>query len=184
MYGEKYKPFKGVKYLTKAGKFQVRTWKKRRPLRIPCARKRVSLPTQGVHLTTCLIHPCCMDFFIVTDIYNIFVSTYNRMMYVACEGKPYESMWPCEVLLVFTQFEHAAFFWYYFGLKPFEYYTRTSTPNSSVLSDTYRIFLTYKYVCIYIWIFPMPYLLPEVATACLTVLLFTFWFLHTISVAL
>uniref|UniRef100_A0A7N8XC95 Adaptor related protein complex 3 subunit mu 1 n=1 Tax=Mastacembelus armatus TaxID=205130 RepID=A0A7N8XC95_9TELE len=25
MYGEKYKPFKGVKYLTKAGKFQVRT---------------------------------------------------------------------------------------------------------------------------------------------------------------
>lgn len=24
MYGEKYKPFKGVKYLTKAGKFQVR----------------------------------------------------------------------------------------------------------------------------------------------------------------
>ena len=26
MYGEKYKPFKGVKYLTKAGKFQVRTW--------------------------------------------------------------------------------------------------------------------------------------------------------------
>lgn len=26
MYGEKYKPFKGVKYVTKAGKFQVRTW--------------------------------------------------------------------------------------------------------------------------------------------------------------
>lgn len=26
MYGEKYKPFKGVKYITKAGKFQVRTW--------------------------------------------------------------------------------------------------------------------------------------------------------------
>lgn len=25
MYGEKYKPFKGVKYITKAGKFQVRT---------------------------------------------------------------------------------------------------------------------------------------------------------------
>ncbi|RWS19584.1 AP-3 complex subunit mu-1-like isoform X8, partial [Leptotrombidium deliense] len=25
MYGEKYKPFKGVKYLTKAGNFQVRT---------------------------------------------------------------------------------------------------------------------------------------------------------------
>nr|KAF6454705.1 adaptor related protein complex 3 subunit mu 1 [Rousettus aegyptiacus] len=25
MYGEKYKPFKGVKYVTKAGKFQVRT---------------------------------------------------------------------------------------------------------------------------------------------------------------
>jgi AP-3 complex subunit mu len=25
MYGEKYKPFKGVKYLTKAGRFQVRT---------------------------------------------------------------------------------------------------------------------------------------------------------------
>lgn len=25
MYGERYKPFKGVKYLTKAGKFQVRT---------------------------------------------------------------------------------------------------------------------------------------------------------------
>uniref|UniRef100_A0A0E9X7I3 MHD domain-containing protein n=1 Tax=Anguilla anguilla TaxID=7936 RepID=A0A0E9X7I3_ANGAN len=25
MFGEKYKPFKGVKYLTKAGKFQVRT---------------------------------------------------------------------------------------------------------------------------------------------------------------
>ena len=24
MYGEKYKPFKGVKYITKAGKFQVR----------------------------------------------------------------------------------------------------------------------------------------------------------------
>lgn len=24
MYGEKYKPFKGVKYLTKAGKFQIR----------------------------------------------------------------------------------------------------------------------------------------------------------------
>ena len=24
MYGEKYKPFKGVKYLTKAGRFQVR----------------------------------------------------------------------------------------------------------------------------------------------------------------
>ena len=26
MYGEKYKPFKGVKYLTKAGRFQVRMW--------------------------------------------------------------------------------------------------------------------------------------------------------------
>lgn len=26
MYGEKYKPFKEVKYVTKAGKFQVRTW--------------------------------------------------------------------------------------------------------------------------------------------------------------
>jgi len=26
IYGEKYKPFKGVKYATKAGKFQVRTW--------------------------------------------------------------------------------------------------------------------------------------------------------------
>lgn len=26
MYGEKYKPFKGVKYITKAGKFQVRMW--------------------------------------------------------------------------------------------------------------------------------------------------------------
>lgn len=25
MYGEKYKPFKGIKYMTKAGKFQVRT---------------------------------------------------------------------------------------------------------------------------------------------------------------
>ncbi|XP_061434048.1 AP-3 complex subunit mu-1-like [Lethenteron reissneri] len=25
LYGEKYKPFKGVKYLTKAGRFQVRT---------------------------------------------------------------------------------------------------------------------------------------------------------------
>ncbi|CAG2183590.1 unnamed protein product, partial [Oppiella nova] len=25
MYGEKYKPFKGVKYMTKAGNFQVRT---------------------------------------------------------------------------------------------------------------------------------------------------------------
>ena len=25
MYGEKYKPFKGVKYITKAGRFQVRT---------------------------------------------------------------------------------------------------------------------------------------------------------------
>ncbi|GBN60978.1 AP-3 complex subunit mu-1 [Araneus ventricosus] len=25
MYGEKYKPFKGVKYVTKAGRFQVRT---------------------------------------------------------------------------------------------------------------------------------------------------------------
>lgn len=25
LYGEKYKPFKGVKYITKAGKFQVRT---------------------------------------------------------------------------------------------------------------------------------------------------------------
>lgn len=24
MYGEKYKPFKGVKYITKAGKFQIR----------------------------------------------------------------------------------------------------------------------------------------------------------------
>ena len=24
MYGEKYKPFKGVKYVTKAGKFQIR----------------------------------------------------------------------------------------------------------------------------------------------------------------
>jgi AP-3 complex subunit mu len=24
MYGEKYKPFKGVKYVTKAGRFQVR----------------------------------------------------------------------------------------------------------------------------------------------------------------
>lgn len=24
MYGEKYKPFKGVKYVTRAGKFQVR----------------------------------------------------------------------------------------------------------------------------------------------------------------
>jgi hypothetical protein len=24
MYGEKYKPFKGVKYITKAGRFQVR----------------------------------------------------------------------------------------------------------------------------------------------------------------
>jgi AP-3 complex subunit mu len=24
MYGEKYKPFKGVKYITKAGKFQLR----------------------------------------------------------------------------------------------------------------------------------------------------------------
>lgn len=24
MYGEKYKPFKGVKYLTKGGKFQIR----------------------------------------------------------------------------------------------------------------------------------------------------------------
>lgn len=27
MYGEKYKPFKGIKYMTKAGKFQVRTWR-------------------------------------------------------------------------------------------------------------------------------------------------------------
>lgn len=26
MYGEKYKPFKGVKYITKAGKFQIRMW--------------------------------------------------------------------------------------------------------------------------------------------------------------
>lgn len=26
IYGEKYKPFKGVKYITKAGRFQVRTW--------------------------------------------------------------------------------------------------------------------------------------------------------------
>lgn len=25
LYGEKYKPFKGVKYITKAGRFQVRT---------------------------------------------------------------------------------------------------------------------------------------------------------------
>lgn len=25
MYGEKYKPFKGVKYITRAGRFQVRT---------------------------------------------------------------------------------------------------------------------------------------------------------------
>lgn len=30
MYGEKYKPFKGVKYVTKAGKFQVRTWEEAR----------------------------------------------------------------------------------------------------------------------------------------------------------
>ena len=26
MFGEKYRPFKGVKYITKAGKFQVRLW--------------------------------------------------------------------------------------------------------------------------------------------------------------
>lgn len=26
MYGEKYKPFKGVKYITKAGRFQIRMW--------------------------------------------------------------------------------------------------------------------------------------------------------------
>lgn len=29
MYGEKYKPFKGVKYVTKAGKFQIRMWMSR-----------------------------------------------------------------------------------------------------------------------------------------------------------
>ena len=28
LYGEKYKPFKGVKYITKAGRFQVRMWKR------------------------------------------------------------------------------------------------------------------------------------------------------------
>lgn len=26
MHNEKYKPFKGVKYVTKAGRFQIRTW--------------------------------------------------------------------------------------------------------------------------------------------------------------
>ena len=26
LFGEKYKPFKGVKYITKAGRFQVRMW--------------------------------------------------------------------------------------------------------------------------------------------------------------
>ena len=32
MYGEKYKPFKGVKYVTKAGRFQVRMWRKKEML--------------------------------------------------------------------------------------------------------------------------------------------------------
>lgn len=57
-------------------------------------------------------------------------------------------------------------FWYYFGLKPWK------SPHCSV---TYTIFNTCNMdVCvyIYIWIFPMPYLLPEVATTCLTAALF------------
>lgn len=56
---------------------------------------------RGVNLTTCLKHPCCMGL-IVTGVYNIFVSTYGKVVNAACEGKPYESMWPCEVLLVVT----------------------------------------------------------------------------------
>ena len=65
MYAEKYKPFKGVKYVTKAGKFQVRTWRG-----IP-DRLKVNYPTCQTSVKDATPYKCQFSNFYITLLHRI-----------------------------------------------------------------------------------------------------------------